>query len=197
MRTSRHSERCEGSFPLSLFFSFSLSLFVPPLAAQTIPDRPLRSGTVAFDGGGTLGDFTGTSDSVRGWLAGGADLEAVRGWVEADAATLATGNDRRDRDMAKSLEVTRFPVLRFDLDAVDVGEASGDSVSVTLRGRFTIHGVTREEQVRGWIWRLGERLRFRGTTPMNLKDYQIGGLRKLLGMLRMYEDIVVRVDLEF
>jgi hypothetical protein len=33
--------------------------------------------------------------------------------------------------------------------------------------------------------------------PLNLKDYKIGGLTKMLGMLRMYEDIKVHVDLTF
>ena len=40
-------------------------------------------------------------------------------------------------------------------------------------------------------------LRVRGTTPLNLKDYKIGGLIKMLGMLKMHEEIVVHVDLVF
>jgi len=126
-----------------------------PLCAQAIPDMPLSTGEVAFDGRGSLGGFTGTTASVRGQLVGGADLEAVRGWVEADAATLVTGNGRRDKDMRSSLEVERFPVIRFDLAAVGAGEVAGDSIPVTLRGTFTIHGVRREQAVTGWVWRTG------------------------------------------
>jgi hypothetical protein len=33
--------------------------------------------------------------------------------------------------------------------------------------------------------------------PLNLKDYRIGGLSKLLGMLKMYEDIQVHGDIVF
>ena len=33
--------------------------------------------------------------------------------------------------------------------------------------------------------------------PLNLKDYKIGGLSKMMGMLRMYEDIKVHVDVTF
>jgi hypothetical protein len=40
-------------------------------------------------------------------------------------------------------------------------------------------------------------IRLRGETPLNLKDYKIGGLSKALGMLRMHEKIVVHVDLTF
>jgi hypothetical protein len=40
-------------------------------------------------------------------------------------------------------------------------------------------------------------IRVQGTTGLNLKDYKIGGLSKALGMLKMNEEIVVRVDLAF
>lgn len=42
-----------------------------------------------------------------------------------------------------------------------------------------------------------EGIRVRGQTPLNLKDYGIGGLTKMLGMLKMHEEIVVHVDLVF
>ncbi len=167
------------------------------LPAQSVPSMVLATGELAFDGRGTLGAFTGTTASVRGQFIGGADLEAVRGWVEADAATLVTGNGRRDRDMRSSLDVERFPVIRFDLAAVGAAEAVGDSIPVTLRGTFTIRGVRREQAVTGWVWRSVEQLRFSGRTPVNLNDYEIGGLSKMLGTLRMNEEIVVRMDLTF
>lgn len=171
--------------------------FAAPLPAQAVPDLPLRSGELAFDGRGTLGSFTGATRSARGRLEGGPDLEAVRGWVEADAASLDTGNGRRDRDMRSSLEVEKFPVIRFDLAAVGAGPADGDSIPVTLRGTFTIHGVPREQAVTGWVWQSPTAIRFRGRTPMNLKDHGIGGLSKLFGTLRMHEEIVVRMDVTF
>jgi hypothetical protein len=37
----------------------------------------------------------------------------------------------------------------------------------------------------------------RSDFPLNLKDYRIGGLTKMLGMLRMEERIEVHVDLTF
>jgi hypothetical protein len=33
--------------------------------------------------------------------------------------------------------------------------------------------------------------------PLNLKDYRIGGLSKMLGILRMDEHITVHVDVDF
>jgi hypothetical protein len=43
----------------------------------------------------------------------------------------------------------------------------------------------------------GTDARVRTDFPLNLKDYRIGGLSKLLGMLKMYEDIEVHADLVF
>jgi hypothetical protein len=37
----------------------------------------------------------------------------------------------------------------------------------------------------------------RGDTPLNLKDYKIEGLSKMMGMLKMYDKIVVHVDVRF
>ncbi|MGZ8803104.1 MAG: YceI family protein, partial [Mycobacterium sp.] len=87
--------------------------------------------------------------------------------------------------------------LRFDLDAVGAGAALGDSVPVTLRGRFTIHGVTRVTAVRGWVVVHPRQVVFRGRTPVDLTDYDIGGLSKALGLLRMQKEIVVRMELVF
>ena len=47
------------------------------------------------------------------------------------------------------------------------------------------------------VWKDGEFLRVRSDFPVDLGDYEIGGLTKMLGMLRMQEGIEVQVDLTF
>jgi hypothetical protein len=66
-----------------------------------------------------------------------------------------------------------------------------------LHGRFIIHGVIREAALPANVAFHPEDIRVRGETPLNLKNYKIGGLSKALGMLKMYEEIVVHVDLTF
>jgi polyisoprenoid-binding protein YceI len=184
--------------PLRWAGGLVLSMALPlALAAQGVGSMSTVRGELAFDGKATLGDFTGITTTLTGRLIGADDVEAVRGWVEAPSASLHTGNGRRDRDMRASLEAERFPALRFDLDAVALGPRDGDSSRVTLRGRFTIHGVTREEAVPGWLWSTPTTTRFRGQLPLDLRDYRIGGLSKMLGVLRMNPEIVVRVDVSF
>jgi polyisoprenoid-binding protein YceI len=165
--------------------------------AQGVPDAPLARGTLAFDADATLGAFTGTTSTMTGHLDGASDLRGVRGWVQAAAVSLTTHNGHRDRDMAGSLEIPKYPTIRFDLDSVTAAETSGDSTRVMLHGRFTIHGQTRAATVPGWAWPRVTGARFRGATPMNVKDYGVGGLSKMLGVFKIQEMITVRIDVEF
>jgi polyisoprenoid-binding protein YceI len=170
---------------------------LPAQAPQPIPDGTVREGTLSFDGRATTGSFTGTTATVRGHLSGGGSLSEVRGWVDAPVATLVTGNGHRDRDLNKSLASDRYPTLRFDLTGVTPGAERGDTVDVVLEGRFTIHGVTREASIPASVLRQPDALRVRAEAPLSLKAYQIEGLSKLLGMLKMDDRILLHVDVTF
>lgn len=164
---------------------------------RPIPDGRVTSGKLSFDGRATAGDFVGTTTTVSGQLTGAADLTKVRGWVEAPVKTLKTGDGKRDKDLNKSMESDKYPVIRFDLAQISRTGGTEDSVGVTLHGALAIHGVTRNVDLPGTIQFSGSTARVRTDFPLNLKDYRIGGLSKLLGMLKMYEDIQVQVDVVF
>ena len=166
-------------------------------AQRAIADGTVREGILSFDGRATAGNFTGATTTVSGKMTGGDGLSTVRGWVEAPVKSLKTGNNRRDRDLNKSMESEKYPTIRFELTGVTAPEPPSDSLPVTLQGRFIIHGVTRETSVPAHVTFGPDGVRVRGTTPLNLKDYEIGGLTKMLGMLKMHEEIVVYVDLVF
>jgi len=168
------------------------------LAGQrAIPSGTIGAGVLSFDGRATVGDFTGTTSAVTGEMTGGADLSAVRGWVEAPVSTLLTGNSKRDKDLNKSMESGKYPTIRFDLTGVVPGATRGDTVDVTLLGTFRIHGVSRADSIPATVILLPDTVRVWGRAPLNLKAYQIGGLSKAMGMLRMHEEIVVHLDLTF
>jgi polyisoprenoid-binding protein YceI len=173
------------------------ALLLALLAQHPIPDAPVKRGTLSFEGRATLGDFVGTTDSVRGAMQGGPDLAAVTGWVEAPVASLRTGNGKRDKDLRKSMEVEQHPLMRFDLEGVTPGDTLGDTVAVSLHGVLTIHGVKQGVVLPAQVWRGDGGLRLRADFRMNVKDYQVGGLTKMLGILKMNEHIVVHVDVTF
>jgi len=170
------------------------------LAAQVngpIPNGRLVSGTLSFDGKATAGDFTGTTNSVTGQLTGAADLSAVHGWVEAPVESLKTGDRKRDKDLNKSMDSNRYPTLRFELSQIAPKQSAGDSVPVTLLGTLILHGVSRRVELPAAIEFRGTTARVRSDFPVNLKDYRIGGLSKMLGLLKMHENIEVHVNLSF
>jgi len=168
--------------------------------AQThapVPHGKVTSGTLRFDGHATVGDFVGTTDSVSGEMTGGASLSAVRGWVEAPVRTLKTGDRKRDKDLNKSMESSKYPTMRFELTGATPRGGTADSLAATLHGNLTIHGVTRKVDLAGTLVFQGPSLRVKSEFPLDLKDYRIGGLSKMLGILKMSEKIEVQVDLLF
>lgn len=168
-----------------------------PMSAQRYPAAAVTHGVLSFDAKATLGAFTGSTTVVTGEMLVAESLHDVRGWVEAPAKSLSSKNGKRDRDTWSSLEVEKYPTIRFQLDSVAPGALQGDSTAVTLAGHFTLHGQTRAVRIPGWLWRRGIETRFKGATPLNVKDYGVGGLTKALGMLRMNENIVVRIEVTF
>src|SRR5262245_42844491 len=161
---------------------------------RPVPSAAVAQGILSFDGRATVGDFSGTTTTVRGEMTGGNDLSAVHGWVEAPVITLATGNERRDKDLNKSMESGRYQNMRFELAGVTPKAEQGDTVQVDLEGKFQIHGVERVVAIPAVVVFGTNAIRVQGSTALNLKDYRIGGLTKAWGMLRMYEGIVVHFD---
>ncbi len=168
----------------------------PAWNQQSWPDAELRHGTLSFDGKSTLGDFTGTTTTVRGQMRGGATLADVRGWVEAPVNTLKTGSDRRDRDLNKTMESSIYPTIRFQLEGVRPEWERGDSAGVILEGDFFIHGVQRRVRITAAVVRTPDGVRVTGSLPMNLHDYKVDKLTRFL-VFKMKPDIVVYVDITF
>lgn len=164
-----------------------------------IPDAIVRSGTLSFTGHATLGTFIGTTTKVSGVLNGSADIANAHGFVEAPVATLATGNDHRDRDLRASMEVDKHPTMRFDLTAVSVESrgAPADTIPATLRGRLTIHGVARDVAIPASLVMTGNTIDVAGEFSLDLADYRIGGLTRFLGTLRMQRNVEVSFRLRF
>jgi polyisoprenoid-binding protein YceI len=174
--------------------------FGPRIMGQTsgpIPDGRVSSGKLSFDGHATVGDFVGTTTSVSGQITGGADITKVRGWVKAPVKTLTTENNKRDKDLNKSMESSKYPDLRFELTGITPKGGTPDSLTANLHGKLIIHGVTKAVTLPATLQIGNSGARVRSQFPLNLKDYRIGGLSKMFGVLKMYENIEVHVDLLF
>jgi len=163
------------------------------------PNAVLRSGTLSFTGHSTVGDFVGTTTAVSGGVTGNAELANARGWVEASVTTLSTGNGLRDRDLRATMDVAKYPTMRFELAGVTVesSAAASDSVIGALRGALTIHGVTRDVAIPATLIAAADTIDVSGAFPVDLADYKVGGLTRLFGTLRVQRKIDVRFRVRF
>jgi polyisoprenoid-binding protein YceI len=165
--------------------------------SRPVADGRIASGTLSFDGHATVGDFVGTTRTVSGQITGGSDFSLVRGWVEAPVRTLTTGNGKRDKDLNKSMESDKYPSIRFELSRIVPKGGTPDSVAAMLEGVLIIHGEARKANLPATLQFQERKAHVRATFPLKLTDYRIGGLSKMFGVLKMYEDIEVHVDLLF
>lgn len=163
------------------------------------PNAVLRSGTLSFTGHSTVGDFVGTTTAVSGGVTGNAELANARGWVEAATSTLSTGNGLRDRDLRATMDVAKYPTMRFELAGVTVESpaAPSDTVTGSLRGALTIHGVTRDLAIPAILIAAADTIDVSGAFPVDLADYKVGGLTRLFGTLRVRRNIDVRFRVRF
>jgi hypothetical protein len=72
-----------------------------------------------------------------------------------------------------------------------------DSTTITLRGHFVIHGVRRAADLPARLVLSPTSAHVTASTPLDLRDYGIEGLSKMLGMLKMNPNIVVHIDVRF
>ena len=176
--------------------------------ALVAPARPLHGqrnvsagaivrGTLSFDAKATLGAFTGTTSTLTGAMTAAGDVRDVRGHVEAPVATLKTGNGLRDKDLLKAMDADSFPNMRFELRGVSSQHEAADSAVVSLSGQLTLHGVTRDVSIPA-LARFGkDGVHVTGSFPLNVRDYGVTRLSKMLGAFKMNQDIVVRIDIVF
>lgn len=159
-------------------------------SAQAQAFRVASGSRIQFVSDAPLERITGVSTNVTGTVqVDPTNLAATTGSVRVPINSIRTGMDLRDEHLhgAGWLDAARFPDATLEITGVEGATAlSPDAVTrVTIRGRFTVHGVTREvsaqAQVR-WI-RASDELRAQGvqgdliraqaTFTVSLPDHEV------------------------
>jgi polyisoprenoid-binding protein YceI len=184
------------------FAGFTLAIAIGVLTPRSSPAQTsratLKSAELWFDAKASLGPFRGVTHTATGEMTGGPSaLAMVRGFVESPSASLSTDNSIRDHDMRKTLEVEKFPAIRFDLDSVVVLSETTDSARVELLGRLTVHGVSKHIRFPAQVRLEKTQARVTGGFDMVLPEYKITNLKRMLGALTMQETIKVGLDVTF
>ena len=170
-----------------------------PASAESRRWTPVPGkGQVAFDAKFSMGDFSGIGEK----LAGGFTLDVndlrapVAGALTVEVGALTTGLSGRDRDMRRSLDVDRFPTMRYTVDGVDASFASVTDkadVLLTIRGQMLIRDVERPMTLLGRARLRDGSLWVRGDGTVKMTDFGIARVRRLL--MSVADQVVVRFDL--
>jgi len=145
----------------------ALLILVPLLAAATkLTGEPVAG----FHGRGPGGfGVDGTTHQLR------IEDDGTTLKITVPLAGLQTGIGLRDRHMReKYLQVDRFPdaVLEVPWSGVKL-PGDGQTGEGSAPGKMTLHGKSKDVQVKYRIVRTGTRYQVTGNVPLNLKDYDI------------------------
>ena len=173
---------------------FLLSLLVAASAAAQTRVSVDPESRLWIEGSSTVNEFT----CEAGRIDGEATLD--RGNSEADVVipvdTFDCGKRRMNRDFYEALKGDVHPRIHFELMDATVGSGSGSEFNVTVNGRLTIGGVTRQITLvsEGRRQRAGQ-FRVTGRLPLSMRDFDIEPPTALAGLIRAHERIVVGFDL--
>lgn len=129
------------------------------------------------------------------------DLSSIQASVEIRAASVNTGDEKRDEHLrsADFFEVDKYPTLRFD--GLEVANVSDDEFRLT--GSLTIRDVTRPVEVVGkhlgvatdpWG---GSRMAFQGYAKINRKEFGLTWNQMLeTGGVLVGESVEIHLDIQ-
>lgn len=170
----------------------------PAFAGKTIGSRLTGKQTLKFETNKRnqlewLSDAPG--EKIRGSAPGvtgtvtvdPADLSSARGKLIVPVATMKTGNDMRDRHLRGKdwLEAKKFANIEFDITGVDALNASAGKATFKARGKFTLHGVSKDLTIPITLkWKdasAGAKVKIETRFKVALADFKIAGKRGVVG----------------
>lgn len=129
-----------------------------------------ESGHVKFHSTVPLHSFTGVSNRLVGKI----NLADSTVDFYVDVHTLDTGIGKRDRDMLETLDADQYPFAEFYGKLVsDFNPDNPDPQEVTVKGKFTVHGVSQQVHITGTLQKTEKGLQVTASWTLNMKDYNI------------------------
>jgi len=196
------------SLLVALIFTMSSSALAQ---AKRFVVRNDGGSRIQFVSDAPLETITGVTSGLTGELnVDPANLATVGGRVQASVATIRTGVDLRDEHLrgAGWLDAAQHPNATFEIVSV-AGAAAlrpNESVTVQVRGRFTLHGVTKEITTSARVRLVpfspelgrtpgitGDVLRIQAIFAVRLTDYAV--TVPAMVRLKVSNDIQVTIDL--
>lgn len=151
-----------------IFLAFVWSVILPCLIfAQSFKTE---TGHAEFESSVPLHSFVGTSDHLVGQIS----LQDSIVDFYLDLTTLDTGNNKRDKDMRETLETDSYPFAEFYGKIVSPFDPDkSEPQPATVEGEFSIHNVTKEVTIEGFLQKTPDGLQLETEWTLNMTDYNI------------------------
>ena len=165
------------------------------------------SNQASFFSGTPLEDITGISNEINGHTTFNvSDIKTLKGKVTVTVGSIKTGIDMRDGHLqsANWLDADAHPEISFEILKVsDVKSTADNRLTVSITGKFTVHGVIREVNAEATLTYLdeseqtkalgsGDLLGVQAKFTIKLSDYGINN--KLVGQ-KVAENVEVSVNI--
>lgn len=193
-----------------------VAVCVVPAASSLAQPRRFVAGAdggsrIQFVSDAPLETMAGVTTAVSGELTvDPAAPREARGRLTVDLATLRTGIDLRDEHLRgeRWLDTQRFPQATFEITGVERVRALRANVAtpVRVRGRFTLHGVTRDivatgrahwmpltDEMRAAPGVTGDILMIHAAFALRLADYGISV--PTIARLKLASELQINIDL--
>lgn len=150
-----------------------------------------RSGHAEFisQADGTVGIFMAESGGLNGSI----DFRLNSIELSLDLRTLRTGIAQRDPMVFKTLDVDQFPIASFAGTFEPPFDQYSDSKQpVTATGQFTIHGVTRDLKLEGYLLNDGNRIMLEAEWILDISEYGISTPR--IYSVKINDETEIRIE---
>jgi polyisoprenoid-binding protein YceI len=104
------------------------------------------------------------------------DLTLTAGLATLHSVDTVAGRDVTQRDgvVSRQLDVQQFPAATFTAtSALVAGAVSSQAVDVTVTGKLTIHGVTKDVSIKAKAQLAGDKAEIAGSTSIVMTDYGV------------------------
>lgn len=114
--------------------------------------------------------YTGKSDQLKGTL----DIQSGEVDFRIPLKSIKTGKNKRDDHMNEALETDKYPEATFKGKITSgFDPQKKEKQNLTLHGDFTIHGVTKNIDIKGTARPEGEKVNFSAEWTIDITDYDI------------------------
>lgn len=164
-----------------------------------------------IDGSSTLHDFTCEAEELEGYgmledsrpkathTSNSDESPSARAEVIVRVEVFDCGKKKMNRDFYKALKAEVYPVIRYELERVEVLSLPTDETDhyqLLTAGRIILAGVERRIDMAVVGQRMDDgRYRVQGRRLLQMSDFGIEPPTALLGLIRAHDRILVRFDL--